>query len=1094
MNTCIQTLNDWGESFLSFAWPMLWQSSLLMAVVFVFDVLFARRIRAAVRYALWLCVLVKLLLPPTLALPTGAVWWMWPAKPALAPVINHEVVTFDGPATPLPAVSVPQTVPYVPPPPELSGAGWVMLGNVVVGSALLLWLVFRWWRVAAKVRRAAGLHDKSLVPRLEGSRPHPQERENHSQVVCNDERKSQFEISTRDGRIIEYLREVCERAGLRRCPQLKLVEDVQSPAVYGLFRPVILLPRALVEKLSARQLRAVLLHEAIHLRRGDVWMNCAQTLLQIAYWWHPLFWLANARIRRLREEAVDDAVMLTLRADADAYAPTLLEVAKFSFRRPLAALALVGILESRSALRRRIERLVDFRAPRRAGLTILSLCGIFAFSTVALPMGQGPAPENAPSQADPVIKAGYVNAPASTQYVGATNNFTMGRKAIYQKMKLMTIGQVKMQSLPLSEVIRWLREKSQISDPDKTGINFNFDPGSGGGSQIDPSTGLPVNAPTNSALADPTQINITLALTNLSLLDLLSAIVANSDHPIRYSIEDYGVVFSAKATNSPQYEMRIFKIEPNVYPYLQKIIKLPPSMPPAFATATSGFLYVESSNSLAMSGVFKQYFLRLGLNLDPPKQVYFNSRSSDLFVYATPQDLDVIEKAIHLLNEMPLPNQPVSIATYVHDGISEQTKLALNQALVEERQAAHMDLTAQATLNSSQTPYSTVIDPATGLPASDAPTPIINPMTGLPESLAPANSVNGINVFTNTKVIGGLIDKNGLEMRVFHVGTKAFLASLQNAAASLQIHNSGSDVPSTLKQFFAKLGVDLSPPKNIWFSRGNGDIFVQATPQDLDSIERALHILLKTPPMLHIKAWFFEMPSSGRLTEATKDATHAYHGYGVLTASQAEKTLQMLRHQKDVLELAEPEVTTISGRQTEMRSTGFLPIVTNFLLDADSDQAVPQAMQLETGPVFNVFPYLLADGYTIAMRADASYAEFLGYADSEDLNSYATNSAGKKVKLPVVLPVIQQHEESTSANLWDGQTLVLMPKLSMVATGGPADTYQDRITRQAQKEEDKVLVVFVTATLIDPAGNRVHSESEMPFAQNGIPNQTPPRP
>ena len=48
-------------------------------------------------------------------------------------------------------------------------------------------------------------------------------------------------------------------------------------------------------------------------------------------------------------------------------------------------------MESRSALRQRIERLVNFRAPRKAGLTFVSLCGIFVFSAVALPMGQAPA-------------------------------------------------------------------------------------------------------------------------------------------------------------------------------------------------------------------------------------------------------------------------------------------------------------------------------------------------------------------------------------------------------------------------------------------------------------------------------------------------------------------------------------------------------------------------------------------------------------------------------------------------------------------------------------------------------------------------------
>src|SRR4029077_3963657 len=134
------------------------------------------------------------------------------------------------------------------------------------------------------------------------------------------------------------------------------VEGTMSPAVCGLFRPVILLPRALAERLSPAQLRVVLLHEIFHLRRGDVWVNCAQSLLQIVYWWHPLLWVANARIRRVREEAVDDVVMLTLRDDAENYAPRLLGVAKLAFSRPLVSLGLVGILESRGALRQRIER------------------------------------------------------------------------------------------------------------------------------------------------------------------------------------------------------------------------------------------------------------------------------------------------------------------------------------------------------------------------------------------------------------------------------------------------------------------------------------------------------------------------------------------------------------------------------------------------------------------------------------------------------------------------------------------------------------------------------------------------------------------
>ena len=88
MSECVETLNRWGENFWGFAGPMLWQSSLLIVVVFVFDWVFTRRVRASIRYALWMAVLVKLLLPPGLALPTGATWWLLRPHPAVEPPLH----------------------------------------------------------------------------------------------------------------------------------------------------------------------------------------------------------------------------------------------------------------------------------------------------------------------------------------------------------------------------------------------------------------------------------------------------------------------------------------------------------------------------------------------------------------------------------------------------------------------------------------------------------------------------------------------------------------------------------------------------------------------------------------------------------------------------------------------------------------------------------------------------------------------------------------------------------------------------------------------------------------------------------------------
>ena len=55
----IELLNRWGEDFLNFVWPMLWQSSLLIGVIFILDLALRRKVRATVRYLLWLVVLVS---------------------------------------------------------------------------------------------------------------------------------------------------------------------------------------------------------------------------------------------------------------------------------------------------------------------------------------------------------------------------------------------------------------------------------------------------------------------------------------------------------------------------------------------------------------------------------------------------------------------------------------------------------------------------------------------------------------------------------------------------------------------------------------------------------------------------------------------------------------------------------------------------------------------------------------------------------------------------------------------------------------------------------------------------------------------------
>jgi beta-lactamase regulating signal transducer with metallopeptidase domain len=556
MNSFIETLNHWGDHFLNFAWPMLWQSSLLIATIFVLDFALRRKIRAAIRYALWLVVLVKLLLPPSLALPTSVTWWLPPspqppARPQTAAfVVNHG----DQSAFTFPLQSQPSPAPI---PPKMSAAAWSLAASGAVSAVLLAWLLFRWRQINQKVRRATA--SEELIPILHETRR------------------------------LTHL-----RPGIR----LKLTDDSMSPAVCGLFRPVILLPQSLVEKLSAGQLRAVLLHEAIHLRRGDVWVNCAQALLQIFYWWHPLLWLANARIRRVREEAVDDAVMLALRDDAEIYAPTLLEVAKLAFNRPLASLGLVGILESRSALRQRIERLVDFNAPKKAGLTIVSILGILVFSAVALPMGEPPEKTTAPAL--PSVRG---DSNQTNSSVPTTDNLSNGTDdAQSQVTRVFQIDQT-------------MKEDDLKKHLLEAGIKI---------------------PPTVLVYTDD---GILLVRGSEEQQDLIErvALKLNGVSPkeveniVNHSSKQKAAMTGENPTLT-NLEMRVFKINTNV-----------------FYTALRKLPGLQTNNVPEMA---KSLFSKLGVDLTAPgRSMPFNDRLGLLFVKATPSELDTIERIVQALNQ-----------------------------------------------------------------------------------------------------------------------------------------------------------------------------------------------------------------------------------------------------------------------------------------------------------------------------------------------------------------------------------------------------------------------------------------------------------
>jgi beta-lactamase regulating signal transducer with metallopeptidase domain len=386
----IDALNGFAGRWWSWVAPMAWQVALLALVVWLADLALRRRGWPQVRYALWTVVLLKLLIPPTFALPTSIFSQALAIRghevaPAAVPV-QAPLASSSGPAPSDPAVPEAQAAPAPVRVPARTAVGsevadaalqdlvpaesailsvqaWAMLGSGAVSVALLAWLVVRAVRLRRMVRAAAA-----------GRAP--------------------------DG-VTSALADCSCRLGLARIPRLVVTDAVRGPAVFGVWRPVLLLPRAMCEAVPTAQMGHIMLHELAHVKRGDLFVNAVQTLAHVAFWFHPAVWLAGSRMRHLRELCCDASVSRLLGEGTREYRETLAGAVRgMVFGATAAGLGLLGLFESASNVRQRLEHLEkpSWKHARLKALT--SLAAIAVMVGCIVPMGkveQAQAPADAPT-------------------------------------------------------------------------------------------------------------------------------------------------------------------------------------------------------------------------------------------------------------------------------------------------------------------------------------------------------------------------------------------------------------------------------------------------------------------------------------------------------------------------------------------------------------------------------------------------------------------------------------------------------------------------------------------------------------------------
>jgi uncharacterized protein (TIGR03435 family) len=316
----------------------LWQSTLFAAGIWLLT-LALRHNHARTRYRLWVLASAKFLVPFSLLISAGG----WLEARMHTPVTQPAAISFvmEGLAEPFaastygakPIAAIDASAAGKDASAVAIGHGWISLALMSVwgcGSLLLLagWAK-RWRQLQGAVRAASQVMMADGVP-----------------VLTTPMR--------------------------------------MEPGVFGIVRPVLLLPRGITERLTEPQLDAILAHELCHVRRRDNLTAVLHMVVEALFWFYPVAWWIRTRLIEERERACDEAV-LDSRSEALVYAEGILNVCKFYVEAPMSCVS--GV--TGSDLKKRIVRIMEEQVARKLDFGRKLLLCTAAILAVVLPVGLG---------------------------------------------------------------------------------------------------------------------------------------------------------------------------------------------------------------------------------------------------------------------------------------------------------------------------------------------------------------------------------------------------------------------------------------------------------------------------------------------------------------------------------------------------------------------------------------------------------------------------------------------------------------------------------------------------------------------------------
>ncbi|MBV8252467.1 MAG: M56 family metallopeptidase [Chitinophaga sp.] len=154
----------------------------------------------------------------------------------------------------------------------------------------------------------------------------------------------------------KHLERLVAQLRIPRKVQLLVSGYIQVPVMLGFFKPIILLPIAMVNNLTPVQLEAILLHELAHIKRNDYLLNIFQSIVETILFFNPFVWQISRIIRQEREHCCDDLVVGSIQPLHYAQALVALEEYRLSSN----ALAMAAA-NNKQHLFNRIKRIMEMK-------------------------------------------------------------------------------------------------------------------------------------------------------------------------------------------------------------------------------------------------------------------------------------------------------------------------------------------------------------------------------------------------------------------------------------------------------------------------------------------------------------------------------------------------------------------------------------------------------------------------------------------------------------------------------------------------------------------------------------------------------------